>query len=153
MTTGALISKRDEFWETAPSYEGKKEVWEALRTAAEALERGDVKQAQLMIGTTNWSLFREELTFRSDSANIKLPNGKLSESYDDLGTKYCIPAYCISAPDNLITEKGASASSRGSKSKRTASKNVAKMDTVLRLRLSTEKYVPPSRGYKLQKHF
>lgn len=122
MTSGALISKRDEFWETAPSYEGKKEVWEALRSAAEALERGDVEQAQLMI----------------DSANIKLPNGKLSESYDDLGTKYCIPAYCISAPDNLITEKGASASSRGSKTKRASSKSAAKMDTVLRLRLSTE---------------
>lgn len=51
MTSGALISKRDEFWETAPSYEGKKEVWEVLRSAAEALERGDVEQAQLMIGT------------------------------------------------------------------------------------------------------
>jgi hypothetical protein len=79
-----------------------------------------------------------------------LPNGKLSESYDDLGTKYCIPAYCISAPDNLITEKGASASSRGTKSKRASSKSAAKMDRVLRLRLSTEKYVSLARV--LRKH-
>ena len=47
---GALVSKRDEFWETAPSYEGKKEVWEALRSAADALERGDLEHAQLVIG-------------------------------------------------------------------------------------------------------
>ncbi|CAG5096550.1 Oidioi.mRNA.OKI2018_I69.XSR.g14672.t1.cds [Oikopleura dioica] len=118
---GALVSKRDEFWETAPSYEGKKEVWEALRSAADALERGDLEHAQLVI----------------DTANIKVPNGNLSESYDDLGIKYCIPAYCISAPDNLISEKG-SVFSRTSKTKRSLVNNTTKMDTVLRLRLSTE---------------
>lgn len=31
LTEGQLRSKRDEFWDTAPAFEGKKEIWDALR--------------------------------------------------------------------------------------------------------------------------
>lgn len=60
LTTGQLQSKRDEFWETAPAYEGRKEIWDALRGAASALESGDFVLSQAII----------------DGANISCPNGK-----------------------------------------------------------------------------
>ena len=38
LTDGQLKSKRDEFWDTAPAFEGKVEIWNALKAAAEAGE-------------------------------------------------------------------------------------------------------------------
>ena len=38
MTSEQLGEKRKIFWETAPAYEGKKEVWDALSAAATAAE-------------------------------------------------------------------------------------------------------------------
>ena len=64
LTTGQLQSKRDEFWETAPAYEGRKEIWDALRGAATALESGDYVLAQAII----------------DGANISCPNGEFCSS-------------------------------------------------------------------------
>ena len=60
LTDGQLRSKRDEFWETAPAYEGRKEIWDALRGAAQAMEGGDHVLAQAII----------------DGASISCPNGK-----------------------------------------------------------------------------
>lgn len=54
-----LRQKRDEFWDTAPAFDGRKEIWDALRSAAEASERGDHELAQAIV----------------DSANIILPTG------------------------------------------------------------------------------
>ena len=54
-----LKQKRDEFWDTAPAFEGRQEIWDALRSAAEAAERGDHEMAQAII----------------DSASIILPTG------------------------------------------------------------------------------
>lgn len=56
LTEGQLRSKRDEFWETAPAFEGRKEIWEALRAAAET---EDPLLAQAIV----------------DGANITLPTG------------------------------------------------------------------------------
>lgn len=56
MTEGQLRSKRDEFWETAPAFEGRKEIWDALRAAS---EQDDLSMAQAIV----------------DSANITLPTG------------------------------------------------------------------------------
>jgi len=95
ITRGALVSKRDEFWETAPSYEGRKEIWDALKTAADAIENGDFALAQIIIET----------------AAIKVPNGTLSETYDELGNKYQVPLYCLAPPENLIKEDDASSKS------------------------------------------
>lgn len=58
LTEGQLRSKRDEFWETAPAFEGRKEIWDALRAAAET---DDHTWAQAIV----------------DGANITLPTGEL----------------------------------------------------------------------------
>ena len=56
MTEGQLRSKRDEFWETAPAFEGRREIWDALRAAS---EQEDISMSQAIV----------------DSANISLPTG------------------------------------------------------------------------------
>ena len=61
-TEGQLRGKRDTFWETAPAYDGRKEIWDALKAACEAVENGDFGLAQAIV----------------DGANISLPTGKAS---------------------------------------------------------------------------
>lgn len=89
MTDGQLRSKRDEFWDTAPAFEGRKEIWDALKAAAYAIECNDLELAQAIV----------------DGASIILPHGSLSECYDELGNRYQLPVYCLAPPLNLITEK------------------------------------------------
>uniref|UniRef100_A0A8C9S9A2 Interleukin-12 subunit beta n=1 Tax=Scleropages formosus TaxID=113540 RepID=A0A8C9S9A2_SCLFO len=62
MTDGQLRSKRDEFWDTAPAFEGRKEIWDALRAAAHAFESNDHELAQAII----------------DGASITLPHGYIN---------------------------------------------------------------------------
>lgn len=85
LTQGQLRSKRDEFWDTAPAFEGRKEIWDALKAASSAAEANDYQLAQAII----------------DGACICLPNGSLLESYDELGNRYQLPIYCLSSPINL----------------------------------------------------
>lgn len=59
LTEGQLRSKRDEFWDTAPAFEGRKEIWDALRAATAAAESTDFQLAQAIL----------------DGANISVPNG------------------------------------------------------------------------------
>nr|XP_045612965.1 ubiquitin domain-containing protein 2-like isoform X3 [Procambarus clarkii] len=58
LTEGQVRSKRDEFWDTAPAFEGRQEIWDALKAAALAIENQDYDLAQAII----------------DGANITLPN-------------------------------------------------------------------------------
>uniref|UniRef100_A0A3Q2UKA6 Ubiquitin domain containing 1b n=1 Tax=Fundulus heteroclitus TaxID=8078 RepID=A0A3Q2UKA6_FUNHE len=88
MTEGQLRSKRDEFWDTAPAFEGRKEIWDALKAATVALECNDHELAQAIV----------------DGASITLPHGTLSECYDELGNRYQLPVYCLAPPVNLISE-------------------------------------------------
>ena len=60
MTVGQLRSKRDEFWDTAPVFDGRREIWDALRAAADAVENTDYELAQAIV----------------DGANITLPRGQ-----------------------------------------------------------------------------
>lgn len=60
LTEGQLRSKRDEFWDTAPAFEGRKEIWDALRAATAAAETTDFQLAQAIL----------------DGANISVPNGR-----------------------------------------------------------------------------
>lgn len=60
LTEGQIRSKRDEFWDTAPAFEGRREIWDALKAAALAVENHDYDLAQAII----------------DGANITLPNGE-----------------------------------------------------------------------------
>jgi hypothetical protein len=64
-----LQGKRDEFWETSPVFEGRIEIWDALKAAVNAMETNNHTLAQVII----------------DSAQISLPNGTLSDCYDELG--------------------------------------------------------------------
>ena len=59
ITTDQLLRKRAEFWDTSPAYEGRKEIWDALKAAAEALESGNRDLAQAIL----------------DGASITLPTG------------------------------------------------------------------------------
>ena len=88
LTQGQLRSKRDEFWDTAPAFEGRKEIWDALKAASSAAEANDYQLAQAII----------------DGAYICLPSGSLLESYDELGNRYQLPIYCLSPPMNLIED-------------------------------------------------
>jgi len=122
MTVSQLKSKRDEFWDTAPKYEGRREIWDALKAACET---EDVTLAQAIL----------------DSANIFLPTGVLTDAYDELGNKYTIPVYCISEPTNLVNDDGSSRS--GGDANRTASRSsLAEQrgrEIALKVRLSTMK--------------
>src|SRR4029434_2353029 len=65
MTEGQLRSKRDEFWDTAPAFEGRKEIWDALKAAAVALEASDHELAQAIV----------------DGASITLPHGTTQHTH------------------------------------------------------------------------
>jgi hypothetical protein len=81
ITHAQLKQMRDEFWDTAPHYGGKKEIWDALRAAAEA----DINLAQLIV----------------DSAGIIVQSEDLSTCYDERGAKYDLPKYVLSEPINI----------------------------------------------------
>jgi len=89
LSLGQLEAKREEFWDTAPAFEGKAEIWAALRAAVEAWLREDVPMAQAIL----------------DGAGVSLPGGSLSECYDELGSRYSIPVYCLSFPLNLLPQE------------------------------------------------
>lgn len=59
ITMGQLRSKRDEYWETQPAFEGRREIWDALHAACTACETNDLTLAQAIV----------------DGANITLPTG------------------------------------------------------------------------------
>jgi hypothetical protein len=59
-----------------------------LKAAVEAAEDEDYDLAQAIL----------------TGASITLPNGKLTDAYDELGNKYNIPVYCLSKPTNLIDD-------------------------------------------------
>ncbi|OBS65146.1 hypothetical protein A6R68_06306 [Neotoma lepida] len=60
MTDGQLRSKRDEFWDTAPAFEGRKEIWDALKAAAYAAEANDHELAQAILDGASITLPHEE---------------------------------------------------------------------------------------------
>ncbi|XP_022984742.1 ubiquitin domain-containing protein 2-like [Cucurbita maxima] len=84
ITRFQLVQLREEFWDTAPHYGGRKEIWDALRAAAEA----ELSLAQAII----------------DSAGVIIQNADLTICYDERGTKYELPNYVLSEPTNLIRD-------------------------------------------------
>lgn len=81
MTEGQLRSKRDEFWDTAPAFEGRKEIWDALKAAAVALECNDHELAQAIV----------------DGASITLPHGE-----DRRGSQKHILSLILSTRNDLF---------------------------------------------------
>ncbi|KAK4285861.1 hypothetical protein QN277_002497 [Acacia crassicarpa] len=84
ITRTQLIQLREEFWDTAPHYGGRKEIWDALRAAAEA----DITLAQAIV----------------DSAGVIVQSSDLTVCYDERGAKYELPRYVLSEPTNMIRE-------------------------------------------------
>ncbi|KAL5231430.1 hypothetical protein ABZP36_030206 [Zizania latifolia] len=84
ITPAQLTQMCDEFWDTAPHYGGQKEIWDALRAAAEA----DLPLAQTIV----------------DSAGIIVSNSDMTLCYDERGAKYELPKYVLSEPTNLIRD-------------------------------------------------
>ncbi|XP_060190063.1 uncharacterized protein LOC132619117 [Lycium barbarum] len=82
ITRSQLMQLREEFWDTAPHYGGKKEIWDALRAAAEA----NLELAQAIV----------------DSAGIIAQNTDMTVCFDESGTKYELPKYVLSEPTNMI---------------------------------------------------
>ncbi|KAK8733089.1 hypothetical protein OTU49_006751 [Cherax quadricarinatus] len=115
LTEGQVRSKRDEFWDTAPAFEGRREIWDALKAAALAIENKDYDLAQAII----------------DGANITLPNGALTDCYDELGTRYQLPVYCLSYPLNILQR------SPDKDGENEAEASVEGEETILKVRLST----------------
>lgn len=91
-----LRRKREEYWDTAPAFEGRKEIWDALRGACYAVEQNDIDLAQSIL----------------NCANITLPHGTLLDCYDELGTRYQLPVYVLSSPTNLLDAEQSSIDSR-----------------------------------------
>ena len=86
ITRAQLTNMREEFWDTSPHYGGQREIWDALRAAAEA----ELTLAQTII----------------DSAGIIVQNHDLTLCWDERGARYELPRYVLSEPTNLIQEQG-----------------------------------------------
>ncbi|CAI9784268.1 unnamed protein product [Fraxinus pennsylvanica] len=84
ITKSQLIQLREEFWDTAPHYGGRIEIWDALRAAAEA----DPTLAQTIV----------------NDARITVQNADLTVCYDERGARYELPKYVLSEPKNLIQD-------------------------------------------------
>ncbi|XP_058100883.1 uncharacterized protein LOC131245432 isoform X3 [Magnolia sinica] len=84
ITRTELRRMRDEFWDTAPHYGGQKEIWDALRAAAEA----DLNLGQAIV----------------DSAGVIVTSADMTTCYDERGAKYELPKYVLSEPTNLIRD-------------------------------------------------
>ncbi|XP_052203706.1 uncharacterized protein LOC127808978 isoform X2 [Diospyros lotus] len=84
ITRTQLKQMREEFWDTAPHYGGQKEIWDALRAAAEA----DLTLARAIV----------------DSAGVIVQAPDLTVCYDERGAKYELPKYVLSEPTNLMRD-------------------------------------------------
>ncbi|KAI9221940.1 hypothetical protein BC828DRAFT_379750 [Blastocladiella britannica] len=84
-TASALDAMRDAFWDTAPSYGGRAEIWMALRTAVDASRTGERELASAIL----------------EAAQIAMPaSGDLSVdgAFDVLGNRYVVPIHCLIDP-------------------------------------------------------
>ncbi|KAH9779153.1 UBD domain-containing protein [Citrus sinensis] len=112
ITKSQLMQLRDEFWDTAPHYGGRKEIWDALRAAAEA----DLSLAQAIV----------------DSAGVIVQSADLTICYDERGAKYELPKYVLSEPTNLIREGNLNMYSSMFKNQKRFSDDVIEDDSVSR---------------------
>ena len=69
-TIEELEKERATFWHTAPAYDGRKEIWQALKATVSAIQEENYDHAQVLL----------------DSVGITLPTGSLDLCYDELGT-------------------------------------------------------------------
>ncbi|KAJ1919876.1 hypothetical protein IWQ60_007132, partial [Tieghemiomyces parasiticus] len=86
LTHAALEHERAAFWDTAPAYKGRLEIWQALHLVCTADSR---RLAQTIV----------------DLAQISVPTDRLNDGcYDILGNRYVVPLYCLNDPSNLLPD-------------------------------------------------
>jgi len=68
MTKGQLLSKRDEFWDTAPAFVGRSEIWQALRAAAEC---EDMETAQAIMSAVDVTCVPSSVHTRINDALVR----------------------------------------------------------------------------------
>jgi uncharacterized ubiquitin-like protein YukD len=84
MTKEDVEKRREEFWITSPNYDGRQEIWQALKAICET---DSLELAQAI----------------AESAGISVPTGKLTDGcYDELGNQYILPNFCLIEPSNLV---------------------------------------------------
>eukprot|EP01038_Epipyxis_sp_PR26KG_P015924 gene15924-21604_t len=83
ITQTELNNSRLEFWQTRT--DGNAVMWQAIRTAAEAILDNDLGLANAIL----------------EASNISTPGGTLEVSYDERGHQYKVPNYCIANPIEL----------------------------------------------------
>uniref|UniRef100_A0A090X8J2 Putative ubiquitin domain-containing protein n=1 Tax=Ixodes ricinus TaxID=34613 RepID=A0A090X8J2_IXORI len=93
---GQLRSKRDEFWDTAPAFEGRKEIWDALKAAAYAAETSDFTLAQAIIDGAN---------------NFNFPTGRCWTATTNSATATSCPCTALSRADQPWSEDASDAES------------------------------------------
>ncbi|KAH7038627.1 hypothetical protein BKA57DRAFT_164314 [Linnemannia elongata] len=129
-TRTQLERERQEFWDTAPIYDGRAEVWQALRAACCDTEN-DADQLQAVLDAariTVPSYVAPEL-IAAAAGNIDGAEGSGGESasrrsrrqdpmshlacYDHLGNLYVVPLKILSDPGNLVEDSGLGGGSGG----------------------------------------
>ncbi|KAJ2448448.1 hypothetical protein EV183_005432 [Coemansia sp. RSA 2336] len=135
MTAAMLQRKRTEFWETAPAFEGRTEIWLGLRMACES---DDTQLARAII----------------ESLNVAVPNGRIADGvFDERGACYEIPQYCLSPPTNLmpdsckLLEQRASVDSGGMRTAVMAAGSNSSSPSVTAL--TAKSPVPPIQMYRM----
>lgn len=124
-----LEAKRDEFWDTAPAFGGRVEIWNALKAICNAIDTNqNYELAQAIV----------------DSVQIIIPNGTLTDCYDELGNHYQLPNYVITKPINLrkttsktLQNNDSLATVKNENDASNAEIGVEKPDIQLKFRLST----------------
>jgi hypothetical protein len=85
ITQSEISNQRSEFWATRT--EGNAQMWQTIRSAAEAILADDIALANAIL----------------DASSINTPHGTLEVCYDERGTQYKVPQYCYSNPMELTT--------------------------------------------------
>ena len=77
LTEAQLRSKREEFWDTAPAFEGKTEIWAALKAAVDAATKEDqvlrIQNPYLKTAMISPQALAQAIL---DGAGISLPGGQ-----------------------------------------------------------------------------
>lgn len=119
MSMAELEAQRVEFWDSRVT--GNTHMWNALRSAAEALNSNDASLATAIM----------------TASNITAPNGTIELCYDELGNEYKIPTYCFTIPNNVVdTSKIAG----GDKRTVTPAKNIKSEAITLKIRVNPGDY-------------
>lgn len=85
ITQAELDQRRNVFWGT--QVQGNAHMWNALRTASEALLSQDLNLANAVL----------------EASNISTPSASLELCYDELGFEYKVPIFCYSNPIELTS--------------------------------------------------